>query len=135
MKTVNYYILSEIFSLLERVQLMDHIAFEEFDPDDEQDVVLITEKFIKPSFEATSKEKQEMILRSIDFFTQTKKAPLQLFRDRCQELCLPDAECWNKFFRIVRSVLDSDSEINSADNLELEEKNDEEVGQMIFANV
>lgn len=49
MAVVNYFVMGEIFGLLERIELIDNFAFADFDPDEESDVETIAKNFIKPA--------------------------------------------------------------------------------------
>ena len=105
MKTVNYFILGEILNLLERIQLIHGVAFDQFDPDDESDVKTIVNKYIKPTVESSSRESQAAMCTAIAYYTTTGTAPVQLMRDRCQELTLPDADSWDRFFDRIGELL------------------------------
>ena len=101
MKSANYFILGEIFGLLERIELIHKVEFSQFDPDDEKDVDIITDKYIKPTVMESSDKSKKTICLSIAYYTTVGTAPIQQMKDRCQELSLPDADSWNFFFNRV----------------------------------
>jgi len=98
---VNYHILGELFGLLERIELINGVAFADYDPDVKADVEKITEQFIKPSVMEATIDNQHAIAHAIAFYSQHEIAPIQLMKDRCQELTLPNAESWPRFFHNV----------------------------------
>lgn len=109
MPDVNYFVLGELFSLLERIEIMDEVNFSDFEPDDENDVRLIAEKYIKPSIDEAVARNRETIGYSIAYYSRSDSAPFQLMKDRCQELRLPDSESWPRFFDwIGQSVFGND---------------------------
>ena len=101
MKSVNYYVLGEIFSLLERTELIDDITFGDYDPDDHSDVEEIVRRFIEPSVRQARPCGQDAILAAIAYYSLHESAPFQLMKDRCQELTLPDADSWPTFFHWI----------------------------------
>jgi hypothetical protein len=136
MKTeaVNFYILGEVLSLLERIQLIDGIAFEQFDPDDQNDVQEIAQRFVRPAIEGTSEVKKRQIRATLEYFSGVGEAPIQLLKDRCQELSLADAEDWKQFFGTMGKALFPDFMPADSGN-RFEEQNDEASSEMVFANV
>lgn len=133
MKTANYHIIGGIYSLLERIELMDGIQFGDFDPDDKSDAVSIAENCILPSLAETSDEKKRRIRWTIEYYSTTGSAPFQLLRDRCQELTLTDADDWKSFFVNLGQVLFKEEFLNSASANEYVEALCEEEAEMIFA--
>jgi hypothetical protein len=105
MRSVNYFILGELFGLLERIELIHGVEFSQFDPDDEKDVERIAEEFIKPTVRESTAEAQDALCLSIAYYTTVEKAPVQYMKNRCQELTLPDAESWSLFFTRIGTVL------------------------------
>jgi hypothetical protein len=101
MATVNYFILGQLFGLLERIELIDGVDFFTFDPDDPMDVSRIARNYLKPPIEAASSENREAIKLTIAFYSQNDAAPCQLMKDRHQELTLPDSGSWPTFFHRV----------------------------------
>lgn len=105
MITVNYFIVSELFNLLERIQVIMNVDFCAFDTDNENDVSTIVELYIKPTVMKARFESQEAIRHAIAYYTTFGTAPFQLMKDRCQDLYLPDAESWSFFFDRVGATL------------------------------
>jgi hypothetical protein len=95
---VNYYLISKILHLLERVEMIDGIEFEKLNADDADDVRMIAEKIVKPYILELDPSLQQRIQTSIEFYSATKSAPFQRLRDGCQELSLPDANDWPLFY-------------------------------------
>lgn len=105
MTPVNYFILGELLSLLERIQIIGNVDFCGFDLDDENDVRTIVKDYIKPAVMEASYESQETIRRSIAYYTTVDTAPFQLMKDRCQDLYLSNAESWHLFFDRIGAAL------------------------------
>jgi hypothetical protein len=135
LRTANYFVLGEIYGLLERIELIDGIPFERFDPDDSSDVAAIVERFIRPAFVAATKPKQDLIRWSLEYYCSTGIAPLQLLKDRCQELSLPDCASPIEFFRRVGETLFLGEFSRDIDPQQYEEVLDEDAANLVFAPV
>jgi hypothetical protein len=105
MASVNYYDLGEVFTLLELHEVIKGVDFRQFDPDDEGDVGRLVTEYIKPAFMRATGESKELIRLGIAYYTTVGSAPFQLLKDRCQELSLPDADSWPRFFARVGTLL------------------------------
>lgn len=102
---VNYFILGSLFRLLERIELIRRVPFENFDPDDADDVEKIVREYIAPAIRDASSANRDAIARSLAFYSEPDAAPFQKMKDSCQELSLPDADCWATFFdRVGKQV-------------------------------
>ena len=134
MKTVNYYIIGEIFGLLERIEVSDNIDFADFGPDDPTDANAIVERFVRPALEDTSDLKREKIRWTLEYYSSTDSAPFQLLKDRCQELTLADSDDWKLFFLKVGKDLFGDKFAFPANVVDYQEVLNEAVSQMIFVN-
>jgi len=98
MSLVNPFALGEVFNLLERIELLDRVDFSRFDPDDGVDVEVIARRYVGPAVEHYTADGRERLRLSIAYYTTDGRAPLQWMKDRCQELTLPDADSWERFF-------------------------------------
>jgi len=133
MPEVNYFVLGELFSLLERIELTEEVSFCDFEPDDENDVRVIAMEYVKPSVDEAAASNREAIAYSIAFYSRGESAPFQLMKDRCHELTLPDSTSWPRFFHwIGLSVFGNDyRETYRVDDVH--ERIDEQASETILA--
>ena len=132
MKPANYFHIAELFNLLERVELIDRIPFEDYDPDNESDARRIAQEFIRPSLIQANQSKQEELRWALEYYTTTDSAPFQLFRDRCQDLSLPDSDDWRRFFRWIGESLYGDGFSHPVDPSQYSEDQDESGSTRLF---
>ena len=133
MTTVNYFVIGELFSLLERIELIDGVSFGDFDPDDEADIKQIVSKYIEPSVHEAKPEGQQAIKNALAYYSVSDTVPFQLMKDRCQELTLPDAESWHEFFDRVGILLFGEDYRKELDMTHYKEKPDEKASETVFA--
>lgn len=134
MKTANYYILDEIFGLLERIEIMDGVQFYEFDPDNFSDVERIARRYIEPELNRCTVENRRKIQWAFEYYSGRGSAPFQQLRDQHQELSLPDARNWPDFFRTIGQLLFSADKKDICLNDEFVEVIDEIEGQTILSS-
>lgn len=79
MKNANYYIFGEIWSLLERLQIINRIRFDQFDLDNPSDVSLIIENWLRPFFEMASDANKSLIKSSFEYYMTTRAAPFRIY--------------------------------------------------------
>ena len=97
MKSVNYHMLGEIFDLLQGIELIDRVDFTIFDPEDPTDVATLCGRYLREYIMGVSEERRETLRRSIAYYTTFTPAPIQMMRDRCQDLALPTRSPGNFF--------------------------------------
>ncbi len=133
--TVNYYIIGELFALLERIELLGQADFADYDSDSIDDVRLIAAKFLSPTIDASTPTNRSQILRSIAFYGKAGTPHAQLLRDRCQELSLADPDSWNRFLHGLALELCGEDYLQRFAGLSCQEVASETDASGIFARV
>lgn len=132
MAVANYLILDQLFGLLQQIELIDGVAFHNFDPDDECDVELIASRFIAPALSATSQSNRDLVASTIAFYSLKDSSAIQILTDHCQELTLPDSDSWPVFFHRIGKSLFGGQYRDRYDETDVEEVLDEQVSGNIL---
>ncbi|MEW4452012.1 hypothetical protein AB1L30_04940 [Bremerella sp. JC817] len=132
MKSVNYYVLGQLFRLLERVELIDGVFMGDYDPDNPSDVEALACEFLWPSVREATQEGQMAIRNALIFYSSANSAPIQTMKDRCQELTLPDADSWPLFFNRISQTMFGDNDCNQFDPSEYIEIPDETASEFVL---
>jgi hypothetical protein len=125
MKIANYYVFNAIWLLLERMQLMHDIDFENWDLDDPSIIQAIVQKYIAPAISRAPPETPEKVRSAFEYYLTTGNAPLQHLRDRLQELMLGDDDNPRAFLLAVGKQLYGDDFLMEVDPTEYVEHLDE----------
>src|ERR1051325_6447606 len=115
MKTANYYIFGEIWSLLERLQFIKGIQFEQYDLANPPDVTIIIEQCIQPYYDMASEANKSLIRATFEYYMTTRASPFQELRDSAHDLMLVDDGASDEFLDTVGRALFGDQYLNNID--------------------
>ena len=131
--TVNYFVIGQLFALLERIELLDGVFLGNFDPDDPADVEMIVCKYIEPSLREAKTEGRQAVRDAISFYSSSGDATFHSMQARRQELTLPDSHSWPVFLHRIGLLLFGDDYNIQFDPSKYKENPDELASETVFA--